>query len=119
MALMASYDVRIKNATRPGRQHDYWKDVFDAPSYPKFFEPPHEESVRSTMQATVERIAMFMLTISYIAVLSDEQKEVVKDQVKAILDKGEGVEWVDKEQGLLESPQKIRAVSMRRKTERI
>jgi hypothetical protein len=112
---MASYDPRMKNATREGHPHEHWRDVFDAPSYPKLFNPPHEETVWLTIQTTVEKILAYMLTVSYFAILPDEEKEIVKQRIRDILEKGESVVWVNKEQGLLESPQRTMAVSFRKK----
>lgn len=113
--LLESYDERVKNTTRTGRHHELWRDAFDAPSYPKYFDPPHEESLVTVVETTIEKAVMLLMTISYIAILPEEQKKIFGDRFREIMYNGKSVEWIDKEQGTLYVPQRTLAVSMRRK----
>lgn len=107
----------MKNATRPGRPHDHWRDVFDTPTYPKYFEPPHEETTSTSVQVTAERFISFAMTVSFIAVLPDEEKQVLREKILAVMENGEGIAWVDRSQYLFETPQKTVAISMRKKAD--
>ncbi|KAH8116974.1 S-adenosyl-L-methionine-dependent methyltransferase [Phellopilus nigrolimitatus] len=81
-----------------------WRKVFDVPSYAKFFKP-HEETVLShTIPATVDSVADRVFSKSYIAVLPDEEKQKVRQDVKAIVEKGEDKVWINEEQGLFHFP---------------
>ena len=110
------HNERTKDASRPVPVQDRWRDVFNAPSYSKLFQLPQEDSTTSTVTLTVERFITFFMTMSYIAIHSDEQKQLVKEQLKAIMDEGDGVDWVDKSEGTFIAHGKTTAVSMRKKT---
>ena len=85
---MASYDPRMQNATRPGHPHEHWRDVFDAPSYSKLFDPPIEEFTTMTMETTIEKLQALMMTVSFVAVLPDFQKEVIKEEIRDVIVQG-------------------------------
>lgn len=115
--MILSYEKRLKDATRPGILFDRWRDVFDRPLYHMFFEPPHEVTTTSSAHTTVERFIAFLMTVVYIAILPDEEKQLLKEKVLAIMEKGDGVLWIDKSQSLFEIPQRNVAISMRKKSD--
>jgi hypothetical protein len=112
--VLSSYDDRTKNGiTRAALR---WHAVFDAPSYPKFFEPSETDTVITSMPITVERMEAFLLTISYIAILPDEEKEVVRKKIRNILANAQGVDWIDKSKGTFNANGRSMAISMRKKS---
>jgi len=92
-----------------------WRDLFDTPAYKEYFHPPEETTwsyvIPSTLQLTVERAC----SKSYIATLSDTEKESVADDVAGIVNKGEGIKWIDRKDGTFEYPYKTYVVISRRK----
>jgi hypothetical protein len=81
-----------------------WRAAFDTPSYQKFFET-HEETVfdyvlEGTLPLAVDRAC----SKSYIAILPDDEKEKVVNDVTDIVRKGEGKVWIDEEKGVFEYP---------------
>lgn len=69
----------------------------------------------TVVETTIEKAVMLLMTISYIAILPEEQKKIFEDRFREIMYNGKSVEWIDKEQGTLYVPQRTLAVSMRRK----
>jgi hypothetical protein len=90
--------------------------VFDAPSYPKFFEPSETDTVATSRPMTVEKMQAFCLTASFIAILPDEEKEVVKKKIRDVFTNAQGVDWIDESKGTFNSSGRSVAVSMRKKS---
>lgn len=81
-----------------------WRQIYDAPSFGKMFNPAVEKSwsydLETSVDATIERAA----SKSYIAVLDTEEKNKVLERVKAIVEKGEGKIWIDQSRGTFQYP---------------
>lgn len=94
---------------------DAWRNIFSLPTYISNFEPPTEEIVRTKAIATREGISAYLLSASHIAVLPADEKAKITTQVAEVLDRGEGLVWVDKEKGEFEQAFETSVVIMKRK----
>lgn len=92
-----------------------WRQVFDAPSYPKLFHPPEEVVFPHIITGTVEAVTERVCTKSYIAVQSEEERAKILRLVSEIVERGDGKVWVDKDKGIFEYPYTTTTVVLRRK----
>lgn len=94
---------------------DLWREAFSEPNYLAHFGEPEEEVIKYTYPYTIASWTDFVMTGSWVAVMSDEQKELVKKVVRDNIEKGDGVQWLDKEKGIWAHPYKSEVVVFRRK----
>ena len=79
--------------------------MFDEDAYKANFSPPVEEKVKYVEHLTKEAVEARALSWSAFARLAEgEEKEKAKAGIREILNKGDGMTWVDKEHGILEVP---------------
>jgi len=81
-----------------------WRRTFETDGYKANFKPPMEQSWKRSIEATEESVISRVLTKSYIATLSDEDKEILVAGLQEILQKGEGRVWVGEANGTFEYP---------------
>lgn len=103
------YNPSVKHAS------DQFRGVFKSSLYDPNFEPAEEKRILHNVPSTVEGVYDHILSWSAIAPLGANEKEKVKDAIGKILQKGEGLEWIDKDKGLLEFPHDCLAVIIKRK----
>lgn len=94
---------------------DAWRNIFSLPTYISNFEPPTEESIRTTATATRGSITAHLLSASYIAVLPPDEKAKITAKVAEMLDRGEGMVWQDKVKGEFEQRFETNVIIMKRK----
>ena len=111
--LTNSYNPRHTDDSIP--LHDRWREAFKAPSYSTLFQDPQEDVVKTSMTVTIDWCIAFFSTISFIAIQSQDEKKVIGAKVREILERGEGVDWVDKEKATFRIPMRTLAVPMRKK----
>ncbi|TDL24773.1 S-adenosyl-L-methionine-dependent methyltransferase [Rickenella mellea] len=83
-----------------------WRQTFDTPAYRKFFEPPEEKVWSYHLLGSHEIIKNRALSASYIAILPDDEKAKLAEEISAIIDEGEGRVWIDEKEGIFEYPYK-------------
>ena len=83
-----------------------WRQLFDTPSYQRGFNPPEEKTWQYTIQASKNNVVDRASSKSYIAVLPDDKKAEVQEEVSKVVDQGLDRVWIDKAQGLFEYPYK-------------
>ncbi|THH33939.1 hypothetical protein EUX98_g263 [Antrodiella citrinella] len=105
---------KFENGT-PQFRLDLWRATFTTPSYTANFEPPKEEKWKWTLQATRDLVVDRVSSKSYVAILPDATKEQVQKDVKTIVDRGDGLVWVEKEKGVFEWPYYTLAVTWNKK----
>ncbi|KAF5381088.1 hypothetical protein D9615_003995 [Tricholomella constricta] len=105
---------RHENGT-PQFRLNLWRQVFDTESYQQFFQPPAEKVWPYALPTTVDIAVDRALSKSYIAVLSEEEKAEVQNDVRAIAEKGEERVWINKADGLFEYPYQVFVVVARKK----
>jgi SAM-dependent methyltransferase len=92
-----------------------WRAMFEASNYNKHFTPPDEQQWPYSLPATAELVVNRAFTKSYIAVLPEEQKRSVEQDVRNIVERGEDRIWIDQEKGVFEYPYKTYVVISRKK----
>jgi ubiquinone/menaquinone biosynthesis C-methylase UbiE len=92
-----------------------WRAAFDVPVYSELFEPPAEKQWPYVIPGTAQIVVDRACSKSYIQVLPEDKKELVKEDVRKIVEKGDDLTWIDKEQGTFEYPYKSYAVLLRKK----
>ncbi|KAH9901007.1 S-adenosyl-L-methionine-dependent methyltransferase [Cubamyces lactineus] len=92
-----------------------WRAAFSTPSYLANFEPQEENVWDYVLHGTRDIVVNRACSKSYIAVLSPEDKQKVIDDIDAILQRKEGLVWIDEAQGLFEYPYQTFLVVARKK----
>lgn len=92
-----------------------WRQTFDTDSYKKFFEPQEEKVWSYKLPVTLGIALDRASSKSYIAVLSEDEHAQVKTDVKTILERGEGMVWMDESKGIFEYPYQTLVVVARKK----
>ena len=87
-----------------------WRQTFDTPTYQREFNPPDEKIWDFKLQTTKEIVVDRASTKSYIAVLPDDKKTEVLEEVGRIVDQGLDRVWIDETQGVFEYPYKAYVV---------
>lgn len=92
-----------------------WRQTFETPSYTKLFQPQQEllfsHTITGSLPGTIDRA----FTKSYIAVTSDETKEMLKKEITEIISRGDGKVWIDQEQGTFKYPYNTTVIIMQKK----
>ena len=98
--------------SRSGR----WKSIFTTPTYAELFEPPIEkEGWPFALPTTQELAIQRAMSKSPLAVQSDEGKKKAEEVLKEILQRGEGLKWIDQEAGVFEYPYTTEVVIVKQK----
>lgn len=93
----------------------YWRQTFDTPSYKKEFNPPEEKTWNYKLHANKEIVVDRASSKSYVAILPDDQKAKVQQDIREVVDQGHDKVWVDEAQGLFEYPYKTWVVIARKR----
>lgn len=93
----------------------YWRQTFDTPSYKKEFNPPEEKTWTYKLQADKEIVVERASSLSYLAVLPNEKRALVQEEIRKIVDQGLDKVWIDETHGLFEYPYKTWAVIAHKK----
>lgn len=81
-----------------------WRKTFETESYKRLFEPPQEKTWAYTLTGTLEIVVDRANSKSYIAVLPDDEKAQVNEDMTAIVKQGDDLVWKDKSKGEFEYP---------------
>ena len=92
-----------------------WRATFDTPSYKHFFEAPGESTWSYNLLGSESIVIDRACSKSYIAVLADDKKSQVVEDVKSIIKKGDGLVWSNEEKGEFNYPYKTYVVIARKK----
>jgi len=96
---------RHENGT-PQFRLNLWRKTFETPSYQKAFQPPQEKAWSYSLPATLDIVVNRACSKSYIAILPEDEKANVKDDIKTIVEKGDDKVWLDESQSIFEYPYK-------------
>jgi len=91
------------------------RDLFEIPAYLQNFADPVRETFPSLQHGTLEVVTNRCMSWSPFAILSAEEKEVAKTRLEEIVGRGDGMKWIDKEQGVFEYPYETLVILMCRK----
>lgn len=92
-----------------------WRQAFDTDAYKKGFQPPQELVWPRALPANNDIVVDRACSKSYVAVLSEEEKEKVKHDLRAIIERGEEKVWINESEGTFEYPYKTYAVIAHKK----
>ncbi|KAL1944507.1 hypothetical protein VTO73DRAFT_2937 [Trametes versicolor] len=92
-----------------------WRATFDTPSYVAKFEPKEENVWDYVLPGTRDIVINRANSKSYIAVLAPEDKKKLEDDIDAILQRKDGIVWIDQEKGIFEYPYQTFLVISRKK----
>ncbi|KAK7446381.1 hypothetical protein VKT23_004233 [Stygiomarasmius scandens] len=92
-----------------------WRKAFETTAYNKFFEPPEERVFEYTLETSEGEVIDRACSKSYIALLPADEKEKVISDVRAVLQKGEDKEWIDKDKGIFKYPYQTFVVTCHKK----
>ncbi|KAJ7343462.1 S-adenosyl-L-methionine-dependent methyltransferase [Mycena albidolilacea] len=92
-----------------------WRRAFDTAEYQKVFEPPQERTWSAPLSTSLDIVVDRACTKSYMAILPDDEIKLVRKDLTAVVEKGEGKVWIDESEGVFEYPYKTDVVIARRK----
>jgi hypothetical protein len=92
-----------------------WRQAFDTISYQRSFHPPDETIWTVVFPATTQIAVDRACSKSYIALLEEDDKAKVKQDVQEIVERGDDKNWIDESQGLFEYPYKTWLVTARKR----
>jgi len=92
-----------------------WRRMFETRAFKELFNPQEEREVTWIFPVDLEGAVNRVFTKSYIAILPDEEKAQLRDEISANVHHGEGRKWIDQSRGIFEYPHKNLVVIVRRK----
>ncbi|KAJ7582656.1 S-adenosyl-L-methionine-dependent methyltransferase [Mycena floridula] len=92
-----------------------WRKTFDTDSYKQSFSPPEEKTWVYTLPTTADIAVERANSKSYITSLPEDVQTKVLDDVKAIVQRGDGLVWIDESQGIFEYPYQTLVVIAQKK----
>ncbi|KDR81644.1 hypothetical protein GALMADRAFT_239720 [Galerina marginata CBS 339.88] len=107
--------IEVHEQGTPQYRHNYWRQTFDAPSYQRAFQPPQERSWAYTLVGTKESAVDRASSKSYVAILPDDKKKEVQNEIRRIVDSDTTKVWIDKSKGTFEYPYKVDVVICQKK----
>lgn len=99
----------------PQFRRNLLRQSFSMPGYTSLFHPMDEREWSYYALATEQIVTERQLSWSYISVLPQDEKAKVVEDVKAILERGDGKVWINKEEGTYQYPYKTLVVVCRKK----
>ncbi|KAI0748199.1 S-adenosyl-L-methionine-dependent methyltransferase [Daedaleopsis nitida] len=92
-----------------------WRATFSTPSYQANFEPPEENVWDYVLPGNKEIVINRACSKSYIAILPPDQKQSVVDDISAIVDRKDGMTWMDENKGIFEYPYQTFVIMAKKK----
>ncbi|KAJ6547588.1 S-adenosyl-L-methionine-dependent methyltransferase [Mycena capillaripes] len=92
-----------------------WRQAFDTPAYQKAFEPPQKQTWSAPLPATQDIVLDRACSKSYMAILPAEETAKVREDLTAIVKKGEDKVWINESEGIFEYPYKTDVFISRKK----
>ncbi|KAG8901077.1 hypothetical protein FRB99_005572 [Tulasnella sp. 403] len=92
-----------------------WRQMFNAPAIQNFKTPHEEHEVVHTVPTTLKAVIERVFTKSYVAVLPESEKALLRKDIHDNTVLGEGRTWIDEENGIWEYPHKNLVVLLQKK----
>ncbi|KIY43426.1 S-adenosyl-L-methionine-dependent methyltransferase [Fistulina hepatica ATCC 64428] len=94
----------------------HWKEGLSTPAFREYFYSKEETTiVHPPKPATIEAVLDMMCSVSYMTILPADEKERMRHQMRGIIEKGEGLIWLDKDKGIFEAPSQTYVMTARKK----
>lgn len=107
--------IEVHEQGTPQFRLGLWRQTFSTPEYTSFFHPQEEKEWTYHNLTSDQIVTDRALSKSYITVLPADEKAKVVDDLKAILQRGDGRIWINKEEGTYQYPYKTLVVVSRKK----
>jgi len=107
--------IEFHEAESPQFRLMKWRQAFDTASYQRLFHPPDETTWTVVFPVTTQMAVDRACSKSYIAVLEEEVKTKVKQDIQEIVERGDDKIWIDESLDLFEYPYKTWLVIGRKK----
>ncbi|KAG0704241.1 S-adenosyl-L-methionine-dependent methyltransferase [Suillus ampliporus] len=95
---------KVHEKGTPQFRPDLLRQAFSTPEYTSLFHPLEETKLPYRALATEQIITERALSWSYISVLPPDEKAKLAEDIKVILERGDGKVWINKEEGTYEYP---------------
>jgi len=97
-------------------EHDFlgWKKLYDLPTYKENFFPPEGETVKYVQPSTLRVQVEQAMTSSAFAALDGDGKREAREKIKEIIERGDGLVWINEEEGSFEAPYSVPIIFMKR-----
>jgi hypothetical protein len=96
---------------------DLWRQTFDTLTYKELFQVPEEQVWSYILPGTLQIAIDRSCSKSYIAILPEDEKAKVQEDVKNIVMRGEDRVWMDESEGVFEYPYKTWVIVAKKKLE--
>lgn len=107
--------VESHEAGTPQFRLELWRAAFSTAGYTENFEPQEEKLFSYKLLGTEDIVVNRACSKSYIAILPEDEKTKVVEDVKGIVQRGDGLVWTDKEKGEFEYPYRTLVINARKK----
>jgi hypothetical protein len=94
---------------------ELWRAYFKTPQYEDGFGAPNEKTWSYHLEADEDIVVDRASSKSYISVLPPDEKARVQAGIREIVQRGDDLQWVDKERGLFKYPYKTWVVTSKKK----
>ncbi|GAA5942171.1 class I SAM-dependent methyltransferase [Sporobolomyces koalae] len=91
-------------AGTPQARLGWWKSVFDTQFYQDTYEPPQIEKYHRELPTTEQGVVDRILSKSYITALDEAEQDRIAHEMRQIVQRGQGKQWIEKEQGTFHYP---------------
>ncbi|GAA5900069.1 class I SAM-dependent methyltransferase [Sporobolomyces salmoneus] len=102
-------------AGTPQARLGWWKSIFETEFYSQTYEPAQVETYHRNLPSSEQGVVDRILSKSYITALSQEEQERVAKDMREIVKKGEGKEWIDEKEGTFHYPYTTELYIIRKK----
>ncbi|KAI5123347.1 hypothetical protein M0805_001768 [Coniferiporia weirii] len=92
-----------------------WQRIYDLPVYKENFHPPEDSTILSITTETPESATLRFLTWSAVASLPENGKQKLREEVEAIVSRGDGMVWINEGEAHIEVPVKTPITIFQRK----
>ncbi|OBZ75599.1 putative methyltransferase-like C25B8.10 [Grifola frondosa] len=107
--------IELHEAGTPQFRLGLWRATFSTPNYTALFQPPEENAWDYVLPGTRDIVVDRAHSRSFITVLSPEQKQSLTSDIDGILQRKEGLVWIDEAKGIFEYPYNTFLVIARKK----
>jgi len=97
------------------RRSERWRTLFETQGYKSTFASPEETLFPYTLPTTLDAVVDRAMSVSCMAILSADDKVKASEELRVIVERGEGKVWINEQEGLFEFPHFTTVFILRRK----
>jgi hypothetical protein len=107
--------MKVHENGTPQLRLNLLRPMFSTPEYTSLFQPHEEKEWAYRVLTTDQFVTDRVLSWSYVSVLPPDEKAKLVEDIKGILERGDGKVWIGKEEGTYQHPYKTLALVSRKK----